>query len=90
MEREELVNKIISFCFTYGVLDETVKMNEIQERIDKSLNQCEFIEDLYNMILLETKSHKKMDIGKIQELLLELEKIRLELEYKESTTTKAG
>ena len=84
MERNILVGKIVNFCFTYNVLDDaSIEVSELTRIIDKGLDEAYFLESLINTIIVRTKRHKGVDIKLVKELLIELEKIRLELEYKE-------
>jgi len=41
-----------------------------------------FVEGLINMMIVRSKMSKDIDVDKLMELLLELDKLRLELEYK--------
>ena len=82
MERKELINEIINFCFEHGLFKGTVKVSELKIKIRKGLNDSEFIENLINTIIIKTRYRKSIDTEKIKALLLGLEEIRLELEYK--------
>jgi len=81
MERKELINAIIDFCIEYRVFIKLNSTDEIKIKIENGLNDMEFIENLINTIILKARNSKNIDIDKIKNLLLELEKIRLELEY---------
>jgi len=86
MERKTLVNEIARFCFDYGLFDKSVKIDEIENKIKAELEDPSFIESLINTILVKTKyfknsKSKNLDVDQLKELLLNLEKIRLELEY---------
>ena len=80
MRRDILINEIIGFCFDYGVL---IDENEVRTKIDIKLNEAAFVESLINTIIIKEKNSSNINPIKVKELLLELEKIRLELEYKE-------
>jgi len=80
MERDILIREVVSFCLDYGVL---IDKSEMKSKIDSGLEKTEFIEDLINTIFIKTKKNKHLDTKKVIELLLELEKVRLELEFKE-------
>jgi len=82
MKKDILVEEIASFCFDYGVI---LDMEEIKKQIEDKLSEVEFLEDLINTIFVKSKNTKDIDIEKVKELLIELERIRLELEYKEYT-----
>jgi len=80
MERNILVDEIISFCFDYGV---KLERSEVKENIEQGLESAELVESFINMIFIKAKKDKNTDIKRIIELLLELERIRLELEFKD-------
>jgi len=80
MEKDILVREIVSFCLDYGVL---IKKKEIERKIAQGLESAELIEDLYNTIFRKAKSGKIKDIKRVIELLVELERVRLELEFKD-------
>jgi uncharacterized protein YqeY len=82
MEKEVLVNELVEFCFEYGVIEKGANENDIKRIIHKQLSEEEFIENIINTIIARTRTRNDIDTGKIIELLTELEKARLELEYK--------
>ena len=86
MRRKKLINEITQFCVDCEVFDRSVNLGEIRNRIEILLNESEFIEDLINTIIYKAKMHNNFDTEKLKKMLLELEKIRLELEYE--TTNK--
>jgi hypothetical protein len=51
-------------------------------RIFKGLERYEFIEELINMIIVTTKDSQAIDTEKIINLLCDLDRLRLELEYR--------
>ena len=80
MKKDVFLDEIIEFCFDYGVIiDENIK-----SRIEYQLNEPAFIENLISVITKKSKTDENVDIERVKELLIELEKIRLELEYKNS------
>ena len=82
MERNVLIGRIINFCFTYNILDdESIEMGELTDVIRKMLGEAYFLESLINTIIIASKKNKGVDIEEVKTLLIELEKIRLELEY---------
>lgn len=81
MERTDLINVIIKFCIEYKLFDNLNKEDEIKSRIESQLDDVSFIENLINTIIVKTRNCEKVDNNKIKHLLLELEKVRLELEY---------
>jgi len=83
MERKILVGKIIDFCYRYDVLDDSsIEISELKNIIEKRLDEAHFVESLINTIILRTKKYSGIDIERVIELLTELEKRRLEIEYK--------
>ena len=83
MARKDLINEIADFCFAYGLFKKSVDVNNIKAGMEKQFDDVEFIEALIHMLTTKTRIHKNIDIEKLKALLIELEKIRLELEYKE-------
>ena len=83
IQRETLVNEIISFCYEYELFGKSVREDLIRKVIEERLEESEFIENLINTIIVKTKNREDIDVQNLKELLLELEKVRLELEYKE-------
>ena len=81
MERKTLVNEIVDFALEYGIFNISGAISEIKTKIEHQLVDYEFVEGLINMIIVKTKDHKDIDTGRLIKLLIELEKIRLELEY---------
>jgi len=79
MAKYILIREIISFCLDYGFkLDE----KEVEKKVRLYLNKVEFVEKLIGMIIAKAKIDKNVDIHRRKELLLELEKVRLDLEFK--------
>ena len=82
MKKNVLIGKIINFCFTYNVLDdESIGVSELTDIIEKMLGEAYFLESLINTIIIVSKKHRSIDTTEVKTLLIELEKIRLELEY---------
>jgi len=82
MSNNDLINEITDFCIKNKLFNKTVHISNIRSNIKAQLKDCAFIENLYNTIYLKTKYRKNIDIDRIINLLLELEKVRLEIEYK--------
>jgi len=80
IERKTLINEITKFCIKYEVFKEKVETSDIEMGVEAGLESSAFIESLINIIILKTKYSENMDIEKVKFILLELEKIRLDLE----------
>ena len=85
MRRKTLIDEIVRFCFDYGLFAKykTVNVREIKKKMVNQLKDSAFIEDLINTIIVTTKEHEVIDAQRVKNLLSELEKIRLALEYGE-------
>ena len=82
MNRKELVDEITQFCIVYKVFDKIVNVEEIKGNIEFMLDDCTFIENLFNIIIRRAQRHNNsFDIERIKTMFLELEKTRLNLEY---------
>jgi len=55
---------------------------EVEKKIRLYLKKAEFVENFIGMIIAKAKKDKNVDIERTKELLLELEKVRLDLEFK--------
>ena len=79
MEIKELANAITVFCMENKIFNTTFRDSEIKKRIKEQLAASDpaFIEGLINMMFVRTRDQAGVD----KRLLIELEKLRLELEY---------
>lgn len=82
MERKVLVSEIVSFINQYHLIRNTENLSMAKGRIEEELNKSEFVEGLIHVLNVRTKRRKGIDTEKLITILIELEKIRLELEYK--------
>ena len=80
MKRKKLIDEIIDFYIEYGIIKNT-EIEDVRQEMKEHLKHCDFLESLINTIIVKTRHRKNIDTEKIKKLLLELEKIRLELEY---------
>lgn len=83
MERKKLIKEITNFCIEQGIFRGKATEGEIKIGIEVGLENIEFIESLINTIINRVGHEPNADIEKIKTMLLELEKIRLDLEYSE-------
>jgi len=90
MERKKLANELTDFCVEYEIFNKKSGSKEIKKRIEEQFIDPVFVEGLINMIIVKSKNHDNIDTGKLIEILSNLERLRLELEYKtpESVGTK--
>ena len=83
MGKNVLVNEIVSFCFDYGIVHESMNGDELKSIVYNHLEEEPFIENLINTIIIKSKTCPNLDIDRLKDLLIELEKVRIELEYKD-------
>ena len=81
MTKKELATELIDFCFKYRLLNISNKRAETVDNVEANLGKIEFVERLIHMLIAKTKIRKNIDKQKLKKLLLELEEIRLDLEY---------
>ena len=79
MKKEQLVEELINFLATYRIFDNVENMKA--ENIMKQLEYAWFVEHLIHIIIIKTSYIGNIDHERLKVLLLELEKIRLDLEY---------
>ena len=84
MQKKEFASEIIDFCYKYQLLSKSEKIDGVKARTEENLGHAWFVESLINMLTVNTKYRKNIDVEKLKELLLEPEKIRLELEYNQN------
>ena len=77
MERNILISAIVRFCFDY---DEVID-DEIREKVESKLEEPEFVESLIVTIHTKARNSRNVDFRLVKAMVLELEKIRLDLEY---------
>ena len=83
IERKELINEIYDICFKLEIFINSANERRTKENIGILLEEVELVESLYNAIFVKAKKRKILYKKRITSLLVELEKIRLELEIKE-------
>ena len=80
MERKELAEKVIDFCVKYRLLANPKKILASKGRVETELGNICFVESLIHMLIVKTK-YISVDNNRLKNLLMELEKVRLDLEY---------
>jgi len=88
MERKRLANELTDFCLEYKIFNISCGAKEIKQRIEEQFDDVIFVEGLINLIIVKAKKLDDIDTGKLVELLSELERVRLELEYRAPKRTK--
>jgi len=88
MERKRLARELTDFCLEHKIFIISCGVKEIKQRIEEQFDDVVFVEGLIKIIIDKTKKDEKIDTDKLVELLTELERLRLQLEYK--TLKKAG
>jgi len=84
MEQKKLIRlagELTDFCIKYKIFNTTCGAKEIKQRIAEQFDDVVFVEGLINLIIVRVQNQKDIDTGKLVELLSELERLRLELEY---------
>ena len=84
MNRKILVEEIVDFYFNTGLLDEvTMNRDGVIATVESCLEKAEHIETIINTIIIRAKTQKNLDVEKLKRILIGLEMVRLELEYKD-------
>lgn len=83
-----LANELTDFCLEYKIFNISCGAKEIKQRIEEQFDDVIFVEGLINLIIVKTKNLDDIDTGKLVELLSELERVRLELEYRTPKRTR--
>ena len=77
-----LANELTDFCLEYRIFNISCGAREFKQRMEELFYDVIFVEELINLIIVKAKDQKDIDTGKLVELLSELERLRLELEYR--------
>jgi len=83
-----LANELTDFCLENGIFKSKIGIRELKQRIEEQFCDVAFVEGLIKLINDKARNRGDIDADKLIELLAELEKVRLELEYK--TSEKVG
>jgi len=82
VDTEVLADKIVNFCFDYGIFDMWNSYEEIKHMVIIGLEKEEFIENLVSTILTRMRACHIIEIDRLTEILARLEIIRTRLEFK--------
>ena len=83
MGRKELAEAIVDFCFMYGIFNNSEKASMSADRVLNQLRDISFVEYLIYKLMTEARDKENVDLNKLDQLVSELENIRLELDYEE-------
>ena len=83
-----LAHELTDFCLENGIFKSKIGIRELKQRIEEQFCDVAFVEGLIKLINDKARNRGDIDADKLIELLAELEKVRLELEYK--TSEKVG
>ena len=86
LNKSQLAEELVDFCVKYKILsmiNEVPKSIEMKENVVNKLKCSEFVEGFIHLLITSPKLKNNIDKRKLKELLLSLEKIKLELEYGE-------
>ncbi|MCL2494106.1 MAG: hypothetical protein FWE98_00430 [Oscillospiraceae bacterium] len=86
MEKERLAQELADFCLAYRILNTRCSAKEIEQGIQRQLDDVAFVEELIHAINVKAKYYNGIDADKLIELLSALERIRLEHEYRPAET----
>ena len=85
MEQYKLVKEIIKTCQYFKVLKASDNDFRVEKKIIDGLDDIIFVENLLNIFYQKMKLKRfknSLDQNRLKRLLIELEKIRLNLEFK--------
>ena len=85
MEQYKLVKEIIKTCQYFKVMNCDVNDSFVEKKIIDGLEDIIFVENLLNIFYKKMKQkrfQKTLNQDRLKRLLIELEKIRLNLEFK--------
>ena len=81
MDKKALAEEIIDFSSKYRLFNNAETMNI--DSVAEQLNESWFVEHLIHTIIVKARYKENVDNQKLKELLLEFEKVRLDLEYRD-------
>jgi len=78
-----LASELTDFCLENKIFNITCGVKEIKQRIEEQFCDVAFVEGIIKLINDKARNRQDIDADKLIELLAELERLRLELEYKQ-------
>lgn len=85
MEQYKLVKEIIKTCQYFKIMNCDINYSFVEKKIIDGLEDIIFVENLLNIFYKKMKQkrfQKTLNQNRLKRLLIELEKIRLNLEFK--------
>lgn len=85
MDQYKLVREIIKTCQYFKVMEKDISCYFVEKKIIDGLEDIIFVENLLNVLykkMKQNKYKKSLDRNRLKRLLIELEKVRLNLEFK--------
>ena len=85
MEQYKLVKEIIKTCQYFKIMNRDINNSFVEKKIIDGLEDIIFVENLLNIFYKKMKQkrfQKTLNQYRLKRLLIELEKIRLNLEFK--------
>lgn len=85
MEQYKLVKEIIKTCQYFKIMDYVIDNNFVEKKIIDGLEDIIFVENLLNIFYKKMKLKRfknTLNQDRLKKLLIELEKVRLNLEFK--------
>lgn len=85
MNQYKLVREIIKTCQYFKVIEKDINNLYVEKKIIDGLEDIIFVENLLNVLykkMRKNKYKKTLDYDRLKRLLIELEKLRLNLEFK--------
>lgn len=85
MDQDKLVKEIVKSCMFFKVFPKYSDDNLIEKKIIDGLEDIIFVENLLNILYKKMKLKRfkdSLNFNRLKKLLIELEKVRLELEFK--------
>ena len=85
MEQTKLIKEIIKTCQYFKIMEKDINNYYVEKKIIDGLEDIIFVENLLNILYKKMKLKRfqqTLNQDRLKRLLIELEKIRLNLEFK--------